>query len=53
MHPELHLETSTLVLVVWTTLVAGVIAAGWQGVILWQTEPGENSASRYSRQDTV
>ena len=28
-HPELHLETSTMVLVVWTTLVAGVSAAGW------------------------
>jgi hypothetical protein len=29
MHPELHLEGSTTVLVVWTTLVAGVLAAGW------------------------
>ena len=29
MHPELHLESSTAVLVVWTTLVAGVIAAAW------------------------
>ncbi len=28
-HPELHLETSTTVLVVWTTLVAGVIATAW------------------------
>jgi hypothetical protein len=28
-HPELHLEESTTVLVVWTTLVAGVTAAGW------------------------
>jgi hypothetical protein len=28
-HPELHLENSTLVLVVWTTLVAGVTATGW------------------------
>jgi hypothetical protein len=28
-HPELHLESSTTVLVVWTTLVAGVTAAGW------------------------
>ncbi len=28
-HPELHLETSTSVLVVWTTLVAGLTAAGW------------------------
>jgi hypothetical protein len=28
-HPELHLETSTTVLVVWTTLVAGLTAAGW------------------------
>jgi hypothetical protein len=28
-HPELHLETSTTVLVVWTTIVAGVTAAGW------------------------
>jgi hypothetical protein len=29
MHPELNLENSTTVLVVWTTLVAGVIATGW------------------------
>jgi hypothetical protein len=29
MHPELHLETSTTVLVVWATIVAGVTAAGW------------------------
>jgi len=28
-HPELHLETSTTVLVVWTTIVAGVIATGF------------------------
>jgi hypothetical protein len=28
-HPELHLEDATMVLVVWTTLVAGVTAAGW------------------------
>jgi hypothetical protein len=28
-HPELHLENSTTVLVVWTTIVAGVTAAGW------------------------
>jgi len=28
-HPELHLEDSTTVLVVWATLVAGVIATGW------------------------
>jgi hypothetical protein len=28
-HPELHLENSTPVLVVWTTLVAGVTATGW------------------------
>jgi hypothetical protein len=28
-HPELHLEGSTFVLVVWTTIVAGVIGAGW------------------------
>jgi hypothetical protein len=28
-HPELHLEMSTPVLVVWTTIVAGVTAAGW------------------------
>jgi hypothetical protein len=27
-HPELHLEESTSVLVVWTTIVAGVIGAG-------------------------
>jgi hypothetical protein len=29
MHPELHLETSTTVLIVWTTLVAGVIGTAW------------------------
>ena len=29
MHPELHLETSSDVLVVWTTLVAGLTGAGW------------------------
>lgn len=28
-HPELHLESSSTVLTVWTTLVAGVIAAAW------------------------
>ena len=28
-HPELHLETSTTVLIVWTTLVAGVIGTAW------------------------
>jgi hypothetical protein len=28
-HPELNLENSTTVLVVWTTLVAGVTGAGW------------------------
>lgn len=28
-HPELHLEESSTVLIVWTTLVAGVSAAGW------------------------
>lgn len=28
-HPELHLENSTTVLIVWTTLVAGVTGAGW------------------------
>jgi hypothetical protein len=28
-HPELHLEMSTTVLVVWATLVAGVVATGW------------------------
>jgi hypothetical protein len=28
-HPELHLESSTDVLVVWTTLVAGLAGAGW------------------------
>jgi hypothetical protein len=28
-HPELHLEESIEVLVVWTTLVAGVTGAGW------------------------
>lgn len=29
MHPELHLENSATVLLVWTTLVAGVIGAAW------------------------
>jgi hypothetical protein len=29
LHPELHLEASTEVLVVWGTVVAGMIAAGW------------------------
>jgi hypothetical protein len=29
MHPELHLESSSDVLVVWTTLVAGLTGAGW------------------------
>jgi hypothetical protein len=28
-HPELHLENSSTVLIVWTTLVAGVSGAGW------------------------
>lgn len=28
-HPELHLEESTTVLVVWATIVAGIIGAGW------------------------
>lgn len=28
-HPELHLETSSTVLIVWTNLVQGVTAAGW------------------------
>jgi hypothetical protein len=28
-HPDLHLEDSTTVLVVWATLVAGVTGAGW------------------------
>jgi hypothetical protein len=28
-HPELHLESSSAVLIVWTTLVAGVTGAGW------------------------
>ncbi len=28
-HPDLHLEDSTTVLVVWSTLVAGVLGAGW------------------------
>jgi hypothetical protein len=28
-HPELHLEESLTVLIVWTTLVAGVTGAGW------------------------
>lgn len=29
MHPELHLEESQTVLIVWTTLVAGISGAGW------------------------
>jgi len=29
LHPELHLENSQTVLIVWMTLVAGVIATGW------------------------
>ena len=28
-HPELHLEMSSTVLIVWTTAVAGMIATGW------------------------
>jgi len=28
-HPDLHLEDSTTVLIVWATLVSGVIGAGW------------------------
>ena len=28
-HPELHLEETQMVLIVWTTLVAGVTGAGW------------------------
>jgi len=28
-HPELHLENSSTVLIVWTTLVAGLTGAGW------------------------
>lgn len=28
-HPDLHLEDSTTVLIVWSTLVAGVLGAGW------------------------
>jgi hypothetical protein len=29
-HPDLHLEGANFVLIVWTTLVAGVGGAGWQ-----------------------
>ena len=29
LHPELHLEESVIVLTVWTTLLAGLTAAGW------------------------
>jgi hypothetical protein len=29
MHPELHLEDNTTVLMLWATLVAGVAGAGW------------------------
>ena len=28
-HPDLHLEDSATVLVVWTTIISGVIGAGW------------------------
>jgi len=28
-HPELHLENSSTVLIVWTTLVAGMIGTAW------------------------
>jgi hypothetical protein len=28
-HPELHLEGDTTVLIMWTTLVAGLTGAGW------------------------
>lgn len=28
-HPDLHLEESQTVLIVWTTMIAGVIATGW------------------------
>jgi hypothetical protein len=28
-HPELHLESSSTILIVWTTLVTGVIGAAW------------------------
>src|SRR5215510_6980930 len=28
-HPELHLENSSTVLIVWTTLVAGMTGVGW------------------------
>jgi hypothetical protein len=28
-HPELHLENSSMILIVWTTIVAGVTGAGW------------------------
>jgi hypothetical protein len=31
-HPELHLENNTDVLVVWGTLVAGIAAAGWHSL---------------------
>lgn len=30
MHPELHLEDSSTVLIVWTTLVSGLTGSGWQ-----------------------
>jgi hypothetical protein len=31
-HPELHLENNGTVLLVWTTLVAGITAAGWHSL---------------------
>lgn len=29
-HPDMHLENSATVLVVWATIIAGLIGAGWQ-----------------------
>jgi hypothetical protein len=32
LHPELHLENNSAVLVVWTTLVAGLLGTAWHGL---------------------
>lgn len=45
-HPELHLETSITVLVVWATLVAGVIGTAWHflgWVWVWSGSAGWTS----------
>jgi len=54
LHPELHLEDSTTVLIVWTTLVAGANAIGfhflgWAFVLLGSANWTSRSASWASR----